>query len=336
MNHRIKKVIKGSWSRLIRDTTESISQMQTRLEAVENSQKDVLWQMKQYHVEVVSELSRVKHSGIIYLSEKEIVAQLFSGLKIYLDPRDIAVAQHMALDAIWEYRITNAWLNVLKPTDTVIDIGANFGYFGALAAQKTDKKRSKIVFFEANPNLIPYMRKTLAVNWLNEQSVIENLAISDKVGKVNLTVLKDYVGSSSLHTLEHMETYMHEKMYLEPEEVISVEATTIDAYCAKNNIKSVDLIKMDIEGYEEKAYKGMKKIVQSSPSITLFIEFTKESYEHPEKFYNEMLKDFGHLYLIDQDANIVKPKHTDYASVVSGSDDWVMPIFSKNSKLADN
>jgi hypothetical protein len=68
----------------------------------------------------------------------------------------------------------------------------------------------------------------------------------------------------------------------------------------------------------------------------LFIEFTKQSYENPEKFYNEMLKDFGHLYLIDIDSNIVKPLKTDYASVMGGSDDWVMPIFSKNSKLADN
>jgi FkbM family methyltransferase len=314
---------------------DSLAHIHSRLETIENSQKDVLWQMKQYHVEIATELSRVKHSGIIQLSEKEMVAQLFSGLKIYLDPRDIAVAQQMALDAIWEYRITKAWLKVLKPTDTVMDIGANFGYFGALAAQQTDKKRSKVIFFEANSNLIPYIRKTLAVNWLKEQSIIENLAISDKAGKVSLTVLKDYIGSSSLHTLEHMEGYMDKKMYLEPEEVISVEATTIDAYSAKNNIKSIDLVKMDIEGYEEKAYQGMRKMVQSSPNITLFIEFTKQSYEHPEEFYNQMLKDFGHMYLIDNDSNIIKPSRTDYGSVIGSFDDWVMPIFSKNSKLAD-
>ena len=99
---------------------------------------------------------------------------------------------------------------------------------------------------------------------------------------------------------------------------------------------SIDLVKMDIEGYEEKAYQGMKKMVQSSPNITLFIEFTKQSYEHPQEFYNQMLKDFGHLYLIDDDSNIIKPERTDYASVVDSSDDWVMPIFSKNSKLANN
>lgn len=285
---------------------------------------------------VLSEVKeRVKNSGILHLSDKEIVVKIFSGLKMYLDPRDIAVVPHLALDTIWEHRITAAWLAAVQPHDTVIDIGANFGYFGALAAQKTDKKHSKVVLFEANPHLMPYLKKTLSVNWLNEQSVVENYAIADKPGEVVLNLLKDYIGSSSIQTVEQLDTYMHDKMYLETQEKIPVQAVTLDDYCKEHDIKTVDLIKMDIEGYEELAYQGMRKIVKASPNATLFVEFTKDGYEKPKAFYDQMLADFGHVYVIDDDGYITKPKDTSYESIVGDADDWIMPIFSKKANLAN-
>jgi FkbM family methyltransferase len=258
---------------------------------------------------------------------------MFTGMKIYLDPKDLSVTPHLALDGIYEGNISNAWLRVIRPDDVVFDIGANFGYFGVLAAQRTNKKSSKVVFFEANPHLLPYIRKTLAVNWLNEQSVIENVAVADKPGKVTLNVLKDYIGSSSLHSVEHLDAYMHNKMYIEAEEKIAVDAVTIDAYCKKQGIGSVNLIKMDIEGFEEKAYAGMRQVVKNSPELTFFIEFTKGSYDNPEKFYELLLKDFGHVYTIDAQGCIHRPADTSYEALIGVEDDWVMPIFSKDANL---
>lgn len=288
------------------------------------------------HSTVLEELKqRTKNSGSLVLSEHEMVTKIFSGLKMYLDPRDVAVVPHLALDSIWEHRITAAWLSVVKPQDTVLDVGSNFGYFGALAAQITDKKHSKVVHFEANPHLIPYIHKTLDVNWLNEQSVVENLAVGDKEGMLTLRVLKDYLGSSSVLPLEHTAKYMSTKMHLETAEEVKVKAVSLDSYCKTNGIKTVDLIKMDIEGFEDKAYAGMRTIVKDSPNLTFFIEFTKDSYDDPKGFYDQMLKDFGHVYLIDEDGYIVKPKKTTYEAIVGDADDWVMPVFSKNAKLAN-
>jgi FkbM family methyltransferase len=276
---------------------------------------------------------RLHNAFSIILSETEIVTKLFSGLKMFINPKDLSVGIHIALDNSWEWLITKAWLSLVERDSVVLDIGANFGYFGALAAQKTDKKKSKVVFFEANPSLTPYINKTLSLNWLNEQAVVENLAVADKAGEVTLHVLKDYIGSSSLHSNKRVDTYMHNKMKLETAVEVKVKATTIDDYCKKNAIDAVDLIKMDIEGYEEKAYQGMREIVKASPNASLFIEFTKDGYEKPKQFYEQMLKDFGNVYLIDGHGRFEKPQNTSYESVIGDVDDWVMPVFSKNSKL---
>lgn len=293
--------------------------------AINHEQMTVLEEVRQ----------KTKNSGSVVLSESEMITKIFSGLKMYVDPRDIAVVPHLALDGIWEHRVTAAWLSVVGKYDTVLDVGSNFGYFGALAAQNSDKKKSKIVHFEANPHLIPYIHKTMDVNWLNEQSVVENLAIGDKEGTLTLRILKNYLGSSSVLPLEHTAKYMSSKMRLETTEEVKVKSVSIDGYCKAHGIKTIDLIKMDIEGFEDKAYEGMRGIVKSSPNLTFFIEFTPDSYAKPKDFYNQMLKDFGHVYVIDDEGRVVKPKKTDYDTVIGEADDWVMPIFSKNAKLAD-
>lgn len=333
MARKVQNKLLGNIIEEVRVLAESIDK---KVSASERAIQDTQRAINHDHMVILDEVKqRTKNSGTIALSETEIITKIFSGLKMYLDPRDMAITPHLALDGVWEHRITAAWLAVVKPTDTIIEIGSNNGYYGALAAQLTDKKRSKIVMFEANPNLIPYIRKTLAVNWLNEQTVLENLAVSDKDGEVTLHVLKDYIGSSSIHDNKDVEKYMGNKMYFETAEEVKVKATSIDNYCKKHNIGSVDLLLMDIEGYEDIAYKGMRKTVQASPNATLFIEFTPQGYKKPKEFYETMLADFGHVYVLDDEGYIVRPKKTDYETVVGEADDWVMPIFSKNAKLAN-
>ncbi len=331
-----RKAVNKLFGGVRRELREIEKRLDNKISASEKVIQGTQLAINHDHSIILEELKqRTKNSGSLVLSDHEMITKIFSGLKMYLDPRDVAVVPHLALDSIWEHRITAAWLAVAKPTDTVLDVGSNFGYFGALAAQKSDKKHSKIVHFEANPHLIPYIHKTLDVNWLNEQSVVENLAVGDKEGTLTLRILKDYLGSSSVLPLEHTAKYMGTKMRLETAEEVKVKAVSLDSYCKEHKIKSVDLIKMDIEGFEDKAYAGMRSIVKNSPNLTFFIEFTKDSYDDPKGFYDQMLKDFGHVYVIDDDGYIVKPKKTTYEAIIGDADDWVMPIFSKNAKLAN-
>lgn len=296
--------------------------IETRLDTIEKN----LRQIDQYN-------SNTNNVQTIYISPTEVLTKVFTDLKIYLNPSDMSVAAHIALDGIWEKETTQAWMSVIKPEYTIFDIGANFGYFGLLAGQFTDKKRANVVLFEANQKLIPYINKSISINWLNEQMRVENLAVTDKKGTATLNVLKNYIGSSSLQTLEHLDSYMHEKMQLEIAEKMKVNSTTIDEYCLQKGITEINLIKMDIEGYEEKAYAGMRKIVKRSKDITLFLEFTKDGYEDPESFYNLMLSDFKNVYIINPEGNLVKPKNSSYRSVIGDTDDWVMPVFSKNANI---
>lgn len=272
--------------------------------------------------------------GIIHLPDNNILIKIFSGLKLYLNINDSSVAPHIALDGIWEPHITKAWLSVIKPDDVVFDIGANFGYYGLLAAQiKKTPSKSKVYFFEANRELIPYIKRSLSTNWLYEFSVVENLAVVDTPRTVTLNIIKDHIGSSSLHSIEKINKFMKERMDFKLFKKVKVSAVSLDDYCKRNHVNKINLIKMDIEGYEENAYQGMRNIVKNSPKLTLFIEFTSYDYEKPEEFYNRLLKDFGNVYTINSAGDIVRPNNTKYESVVNNKKDWIMLIFSKNNNL---
>lgn len=279
---------------------------------------------------MILETGPVGTLGAYTASEREIVTKIFSGLKMYLDPRDISVVPHVILDGIWEDAITKAWLSVQRPATTVFDIGANFGYYGILAAQLVEPNDARIILFEANPNLLPYIRKTLSVNWLNRHTIVEGVGISDKAGTAELTILRDYIGSSSLHSVEHLNRYVRNSMMVVAEDTVTVNTVSIDGYCQQHGIESIDLIKMDIEGYEEKAYAGMKGMIEKSPRMILFLEFTRPAYEDPEGFYNEMLSDFGHVYIINEtNGDLVEPVDPSYRVVASAANNWVMLVFTK-------
>lgn len=268
--------------------------------------------------------------GILQVTEREIATRIFNDLIMYLDPRDISITPHIALEGIWERWVTMAWITLLDKRDaTVLDIGANNGYYGMLAASKLDRKKAHVILFEPNPHLIPYIHKTLSVNWLNENTTVEPLAVSDVDGKAKLNILQDYIGSSSMQSLEELNATMGHKMQIDAEEIVEVETVTIDTYCERNGVADVDLAIMDIEGFEDKAYKGMQRTVKKSSNMSLFIEFTPGGYEKPKQFYNQMVKDFGKVYTLSPKGEFVKPTDNSYEHVVGDSPDYVMLVFSK-------
>lgn len=275
------------------------------------------------------EIEQSKATPIIYLDKETILVKMFNGQLIYLSLNDVSVAPHIATSGVWESYITKAWLRNTNHNMIIMDIGANFGYFGLIASQMLDKKNSRVVYFEPNPSLSEYINKSIAINWLKENSVVVNKAVSDKKGKAKLSILEDFVGSSSLHSADHLNTYLANAMDIKVENELEVDTVSVDEYCAENNIDEVNLIKMDIEGFEDIAYNGMRDTVKRSKNLVFFIEFTGNSYKYPEKFFKKMQSDFNYTWLISEDGETIDVSRKSYKDLFKDIDDWVMIVFSK-------
>jgi hypothetical protein len=78
-----------------------------------------------------------------------------------------------------------------------------------------------------------------------------------------------------------------------------VEQVTLDSFCEEQHIDQVDLLKIDVEGYEEAVFRGATSIFKMcSPVIQCEIVLDKEK----KIFFDNFLKEFGFCaYLLMRD-----------------------------------
>jgi FkbM family methyltransferase len=142
----------------------------------------------------------------------------------------------------------------LRPGICVLDIGANIGYYTLLAA----KAGAKIQAFEPDATNLHYLLRNLQCNQLGHRVTVVQKVIADRVGVASFYPHQNLLESSLFSELA-------------PGEPTAVECTTVDASFDEHQV--LNLVKVDIEGAELKALRGMDKtIARSSKNLKMFIE----------------------------------------------------------------
>ena len=158
------------------------------------------------------------------------------------------------------------WPYVSKQTlRTAIDIGGHLGDW----TLNWHHRVKKIEIFEPNPDVLPKLKKN--TNTLKNCTVHE-VALGDTPGKV------------SMQYETHLGTY-HIKDHNG-----SINLQTLDSY----NFQNVDIIKIDVEGFEVPVLEGAKEtILSNKPWIQIEANHTGERYGRPKKKILEKLTEFG-------------------------------------------
>jgi FkbM family methyltransferase len=143
--------------------------------------------------------------------------------------------------------------------DVVMDIGANIGFYTTLFSEMVGVN-GKVHAFEPD-----------AVNF--------NYLLKETQGKINVTKTPKAVSSKSsvIKLYRSKELNVDHRTY-QPEEYESVQeiqAVSIDDYFNSDSAEfsRVDFIKMDIQGFEMEAIKGMEKTIRSNPGLKMIAEF---------------------------------------------------------------
>lgn len=167
------------------------------------------------------------------------------------------------------FKILNKIAN--KNGAVVFDIGAHTGeWFGLF--KKHYLKKSSVYSFE--PSQYSY-EKLLKIK--SEGFYPENFALGEIPGKKYL--LSNEKGSVGSYIAEEKKLII--KKFSE-----EIMVTTLDQYCYEHKIQSIDLLKLDVEGYELKILKGSKEMLKNGSIKLIQFEFGASS---EEKY---ALKDF--------------------------------------------
>lgn len=163
----------------------------------------------------------------------------------------------------------------LKEGDHFVDIGMNIGYetlWGATLVGRT----GKVTSFEPLPQLINQVQESISINELKNIQIIPKAV--GRIAREQTIHLhtRDAGLSSVVNTNGATKTQ-------------TILVSTLDAEL--KDIDSLDLIKMDIEGYEYEALLGGKRILEKFHPPIIF-EYTPRLYEKLEKGNSEKLIDY--------------------------------------------
>ena len=157
--------------------------------------------------------------------------------------------------AEWQYVLSDFEPSVCAAIERVVqsgwvcaDIGANIGYLTLLMARCCEPG-GKVYAFEALPSNAELARENVAINNLAERVVVENLAVSD--GSASRVFL--YEGDPSFE-FSLLSRVGHTGG-------LEVSAVTLDSYFAGKD--RLDFVKMDIEGAEGQAVRGMRHVLHN-------------------------------------------------------------------------
>lgn len=152
---------------------------------------------------------------------------------------------------------------VVRRGDIFFDLGANFGFYSCYVVPLCGRS-GEVHAFEPNPSLIPLLRQSRELNHEYGSIYVNAVAVGKETKKYLPLYGTDQIGESSL--------YAHE--WLRRESVTLVPIVTIDEYVNEKRIERIDVMKIDIEGAELDAFRGMEETFQICPPKLILCELT--------------------------------------------------------------
>jgi FkbM family methyltransferase len=190
----------------------------------------------------------------------ELKVKGMPGIKLYLDPTDQVITPTILVLGNWEPEETALFIRVVKPGDTVVDAGANVGYYTVIASRLVGDK-GKVYAFEPEPANFALLQKNVRLNGLTNV-VLEQKALSNRKGILKLFLAGENKGDHRIYQPEG-----------ESRPTVDVEAVRLDEYF-KDQERAIDVLKMDTQGAEGMILEGMTGLLEGrTDGPTIFMEF---------------------------------------------------------------
>jgi len=195
----------------------------------------------------------VPHSGIAR-------ASIF-GLEMELDLADLIQRDMYA--GLYEPFETQHIRKFLGPGMTVVDVGANVGYYTWMAANAVGPT-GKVLAVQPGPYAFERLQRVIRANQLRHVQC-RNLALSDTSGRATLYVPKQAEGNYNPSL----------SPYLPDMDPVDVKIARLDDVLDEAKIGGVDLMKVDVEGHELNVFKGAGKSIREGRIRAILCEFNE-------------------------------------------------------------
>jgi FkbM family methyltransferase len=188
------------------------------------------------------------------------------------------------------------WLcdRIIRPGDTVLDVGANLGWITARMARKVGPT-GQVHAFEPNPRVADLLAQSVATSQLRNVH-LHRIALGDKSGQLDLHVTRTNAGMASLVYGHNSTTPIYPA---DSTDVIKVPVRTLTEIFANDPQPPtrIRLVKLDVEGYEPQVLTGAASFFKqiNLPDAILF-ELNELRTAFPDNPAVKILQDLGYTF----------------------------------------
>lgn len=186
-----------------------------------------------------------------------LIVRRVQGSKMYLDLKDPGISMDLLKDGIREPQSTKEMNKIVQSGDVVLDIGANIGYYVLMEA-KLAGEGGRVFACEPIPQNVELLKENIALNNLTNVEVF-NMALGEKTTQSEIFVSSKRNLHSMLRTKNTFDS-----------PTLKVTVMSVDDFVRDKLVPSI--IRMDVEGYENRVVKGMAQTLSRAELRCIFME----------------------------------------------------------------
>ena len=191
----------------------------------------------------------------------------YHNIRFRLYPHDNAIESKMIVSSKFrEAKELEVISKYLRNGGTFLDIGANIGYYSLMAA---NLGATRIIGIEPNSVVLNRFKENIRFNGFEKKIKTFRLGIGEKIENRDLYLSEVDLGSSSV--LENKDSLNK----------ITIKVLPLDVFLKRESVGRVDVMKIDIEGFEDKALFPYFKTLDKKlyPRLILMEDSSKKHWD---------------------------------------------------------
>ncbi|OAI41156.1 hypothetical protein AYO40_03690 [Planctomycetaceae bacterium SCGC AG-212-D15] len=204
----------------------------------------------------------LRHESVIELRKalhRPIASVRVAHGDLYVDVRDLGVGRPLFERSIYEPVETALLSRLLTPGMSFVDIGANIGYYTTLAGRAVGKA-GWVLAIEPDRHNHELLVRNIRRNGLTNVTA-RRTALGARPGSALLYPSSDNYGDHRLYGSDGRK----------PTDTVMVEP--LDQVLARCEAPPIDLVKMDVQGYEHHVIQGMGRLLAADRPLTILTEY---------------------------------------------------------------
>lgn len=220
---------------------------------------------------------------------------LVAGHRMWVDPDDTVVARRLRDVGWFEPTETRLIHRLVKPGDTVVDVGANIGYY-TLQLARLVGPAGRVFAFEPEPRNFDLLRRNVWENGYNNVTLV-HAAVLAREERRRLYLNDENRGDHRLQATEGREN-------------IEVQGLSLDEFFRTFSGR-LDFVKIDVQGAEGEVFDGLQGLVAAGRVGRIITEFwprglSQAGYE-PRRFLECRIREGFRIREIDEQRDRVVP-----------------------------